>query len=228
MTSKVQELGDFDNAGARSAGGWLRSVGAKLRAVPAFPKRDRVKLLYRLVGDIHALEGMVEGGQDERRERELSATFQEREAGHVGKILPPFGFWHPIRNLPEPSTDWGALAYHHVRRARMALESGEEVAFWREFYAARRMELFGLADLGEVYLEMQAHSITLEAAGLAARNGLLRLDQPRKQAILNILGDETTSGRPGSHRTTAGLSRRRRTGWALRWTCSTNSTSINV
>jgi hypothetical protein len=71
----------------------------------------------------------------------------------------------------------------------MALEDGDKVTFWREFYAARRMELFGLEELGGEYLEMQAQSIKLEAGGLAARNGLLRLDPPRKEAIQNILGD---------------------------------------
>jgi len=36
---------------------------------------------------------------------------------------------------------------------------------------------------------MEAQNIKLEAAGLAARDGLLRLDQPRTEAIQNILRD---------------------------------------
>ena len=49
----------------------------------------------------------------------------------------------------------------------MALDDGDKVAFWREFYAARRMELFGLEELGEEYLEMQAQNVKLSLSFVA-------------------------------------------------------------
>lgn len=189
MTSEKKERRNVDDASRTSVGRRLRSVFGKILPISNVSMGSRVRLLNQLVGDIDELESLVVGEQDATRERELSAAFESQQEGRVGKLLPPFGFAKPIQTPPDPSTDWAALAYHHVRHANMALESEDDVAFWREFYAARRMELFGLEKLGEEYLEMQAHSISLEAAGLAARDGLLRLDQPRRQAILDKLDD---------------------------------------
>lgn len=189
MTPDEKELRNVDGASTSTARGWLRSLFGGLLTIPAFPRAKLANLLWQLAGDIYELEGLVVGERRATGEDELSAAFESSRERRTAEILTPFGYGTPIQTLPEASTDWAALAYHHVRRAQMALENGEEVAFWREFYAARRMELFGLEELGEEYLEMQAHGIKLEAAGLAARNGLLRLDPPRKEAIQNILGD---------------------------------------
>ncbi|MEF8855966.1 MAG: hypothetical protein V5A16_00945 [Haloplanus sp.] len=178
---------DGVDGAAPTVQGRLRSAVTGLLAVSSFPSAKLARLLYLLAGEIHELERLIVGDGDANGERELAAALEPSQAGSVSERLSAFA--EPVRELPEASTEWGALAYHHIGQARMALDDGDKVAFWREFYAARRMELFGLEELGEEYLEMQAQNITLEAAGLAARDGLLRLDPPRKEAIQNILHD---------------------------------------
>lgn len=195
MAPDKKELRDVNGATASTVGDRLRSVLDGLLTISTFPRARLTNLLYRLTGDIYELEGLVVGEQRTLQEDELSTAFVSSRKKSTAEILAPFSFAKPIQEFPEVSTDWGALAYHHVRRAQMALENGDEVAFWREFYAARRMELFGFEELGEEYLEMQAHTIKLEAAGLAARNGLLRLDPPRKEAIESILGSVDDYGK---------------------------------
>ncbi|AXG10330.1 hypothetical protein DU484_11010 [Haloplanus rubicundus] len=166
----------------------LRSTVAGLLTVSSVPSAKLWRLLSQLSGEIRELERLVAGEAGREEGGDFTAALESSREGPMPEIRSPFG-GESVRTLPEASTEWGALAYLHVRQARMALEDGDKVTFWREFYAARRMELFGLEGLGGEYLEMQAQSIKLEAAGLAARNGLLRLDPPRKEAIQNILGD---------------------------------------
>lgn len=205
MTPDKKELDPIDGATGSTVDGRLRSAIDGLLTFSPFPPAKLANLLNQLTGDIYELEGLVVGESRSVEDSELAAAFESSKPKRVTEVLSPFGFAKPVRSLPDASTEWGALAYHHVRQARMALENGDEVAFWREFYAARRMTLFGLETLDEKYLEMQAQSIKLEAAGLAARNGLLRLDPPRKEAIRNLLPDvgnyrETNDAR-GAERT---------------------------
>lgn len=188
MTPERNDLDGVDGP-ASTVRSRLRSTVVGLLPVSSFPSAKLAGLLYQLVGEIHELERLVGGEEGTNGESDLSAALEPSREGTMSGMLSSFGHAKPVRKIPEASTEWGALAYHHVRQARMALEDGDKVTFWREFYAARRMELFGLEELGEEYLDMQAQNIKLEATGLAARNGLLRLDPPRKEAIQNILRD---------------------------------------
>lgn len=188
MTPDREELGGADDATAPATGGKRRSFMGKLPPISPFPRAKLVDVLRQLTRNIYELEGLVVGEDRSTQERDLSAALEPSREPRLSEKLPLFGGTEPMQTVPEASTTWGALAYHHVRQAQVALEDRDEAAFWHEFYAARRMELFGLDDLGDEYLEMQARSIALEAAGLSARNGLLRLDTPRKEAIENILG----------------------------------------
>lgn len=197
MTPERENLDGVDGT-ASTVWSRLRSTVIGLLTVSSFPSAKLTGLLYQLSGEIHELERLVVGEERTKEASELSAELDTSRERTTPGILSSFGFAKPVQKIPEASTEWGALAYHHVRQARMALEDGDKVTFWREFYAARRMELFGLEELGEEYLEMQAQDIKLEAAGLAARNGLLRLDPPRKEAIQQILRDVGDYGENGT------------------------------
>lgn len=188
MAPEPNDLDGSDGT-APTVRGRLRSTVTELPAVSSFPSAKLTRLLSRLSGEIHELERLVVGEGGTSGERDLSVALEPSREGPPSELLSSPGVETPVRERPEASTEWGALAYHHVGQARMALEDGDKATFWREFYAARRMELFGLEELGEEYLEMEAQNIKLEAAGLAARDGLLRLDQPRTEAIQNILRD---------------------------------------
>ena len=192
MSTDETEFGDAENHDDSTveSGGQPGPFIGRLFPISPFSPAKLGNMLYELTMDIHTFERLVLEEEGRKiQSSELIETLEPRKGVRMGKILLPFAYSHPVQKYPEPLTDWGAVAYHHIRHAWMAIDDGDEVAFWREFYAARRMELFGLEELGEEYLERQAESIRLEAAGLAARDGLLRLDAPRKNAIQNILGD---------------------------------------
>jgi len=161
------ERNDPDGVGgtAPTVQGRLRSAVTGLLAVSSFPSAKLARLLSQLAGEIHELERLIVGDGDANGERELAAALEPPRAGPASERLSAFAT--PVRELPEASTEWGALAYHHVGQARMALDDGDKVAFWREFYAARRMELFGLEELGEEYLEMQAQNVKLSLSFVA-------------------------------------------------------------
>lgn len=197
----ASERNDLDGDGtAPTVRGRLRSAVTGLPRVSSFPSAKLTRLLYQLSGEIHELERLVVGEEGTNGDPDLSVILEPPREGLPSEFPSPAGAATPVREFPEASTTWGALAYHHVGQARMALADGDKVRFWREFYAARRMELFGLEALGAEYLEMQAQDIKLEAAGLAARDGLLRLDPPRQAAIRDILrdvGDYEEPSEPG-------------------------------
>lgn len=159
MVPDKKEFSDVNGATTSTVGDRLRSILDGLFTISTFPRARLAKLLHQLTGDIYELEGLVVGERRTTQEDELSAAFVPSREERVSEILAPFGYAKPIQEFPEASTDWAALAYHHVRRAQVALESGDEVTFWREVYAARRMELFGFEKLDEEYLEHDPYSI---------------------------------------------------------------------
>lgn len=192
MSTDETEFGDAGKDDEPTVGsrGQLGPFIGRLLPITPFSPAKLGNMLYDLTRNIHSFERLVLDEEERTIQRsELIETLEPTKGVRVSKLLSPFAYSHPVQKFPEPLTDWGAVAYHHIRHAWMAIDEGNETAFWREFYAARRMELFGLEELGEEYLERQAASIKLEAAGLAARDGLLRLDAPRKDAIQRILGD---------------------------------------
>jgi hypothetical protein len=81
---------------------------------------------------------------------------------------------------------WKASALALLRQSRAALESGQIDQGWKLLHAARRMELLGIVDAGE-----------LATATAAMRAEASKLKSWRKKAILAIIGADA-SAPPGS------------------------------